>query len=69
MKIRKGVFEVVDRVEYLGITISSDGDRETNGIVATNKAIEANKTLLLCKIISSKSKRTETRIYNTINRR
>lgn len=68
IKIGSHEFEQVDKFRYLGIMLSSDGDRVMEikeKIISANKALHANKKLLKSKILTRK---TKIRIYKTLIR-
>ena len=68
IKIGQYNFEEVDKFKYLGVTISSQGDRRTEikeKIVAANRAFHANKKLLKSKVLR---KETKMKVYRTMIR-
>lgn len=68
VKIGEHTFEEVETFKYLGVTISSQGERETEiqeKVLAANRAFHANKKLLKSNILR---RETKMRIYRTIIR-
>lgn len=68
VKIGSFEFEKVEKFKYLGVTITSTGDRRKEieeKIISTNRAYHANKKLLKSKILS---KQTKLNIYKVLIR-